>query len=90
MKILSLILSIVVFFGAGFFLIADFRPSMEMNFLIYMSLLVILMLICVVGVLINYPLLLQQRKNVKTIIYNSYSNKRVLNKEFDQQFQYCK
>ena len=86
MKILSLILSIVVFFGAGFFLIADFRPSMEMNFLIYMSLLVILMLICIVGVLINYPVLVQQRKNVKTIIYNSYSNKRILNKEFDQQY----
>lgn len=86
MKIVSLILSIVVFFGAGFFLIADFRPSLEMNFLIYMSLLVILMLICVVGVLINYPILLQHRKNVKTIIYNSYSSKRILNKEFDQQF----
>lgn len=86
MKIVSLILSIVVFFAAGFFLIADFRPSMEMNFLIYMSLLVILMLICIVGVLINYPVLVQQRKNVKTIIYNSYSNKRILNKEFDRQY----
>ena len=86
MKIVSLILSIVVFFGAGFFLIADFRLSMEMNFLIYMSLLVILMLICIVGVLINYPVLVQQRKNVKTIIYNSYSNKRILNKEFDRQY----
>ena len=86
MKIVSLILSIVVFFGAGFFLITDFRPSMEMNFLIYMSLLVILMLICIVGVLINYPVLVQQRKNVKTIIYNSYSNKRILNKEFDRQY----
>ncbi len=86
MKIVSLILSIVVFFGAGFFLITDFRPSSELNFLIYMSLLVILMLICIVGVLINYPIILQQRKNMKTIIYNSYSNKRILNKEFDQQF----
>ncbi|WP_432671582.1 hypothetical protein [Flavobacterium sp. SM2513] len=86
MKIVSLILSIVVFFGAGYFLVVDFRPSMEMNFLIYMSLLVILMLICIVGVLINYPLLMQQRKNVKTIIYNSYSSKRILNKEFDRQY----
>ena len=86
MKIVSLILSIVVFFGAGFFLITDFHPSMEINFLIYMSLLVILMLICVVGVLINYPDLLQHRKNIKTIIHNSYSDKRIINKEFDQQF----
>jgi hypothetical protein len=86
MKIVSLILSIVVFFGAGYFLIIDFRPSLEMNFLIYISLLIILMLICIVGILINYPLLLQHRKNVKTIIYNSYSSKRILNKEFDRQF----
>lgn len=86
MKIVSLILSIVVFFGAGFFLIADFHVSTELNFLIYMSLLVILMLICVVGVLFNYPILLNYKKNIKTIMYNSYSSKRILNKEFDTQY----
>lgn len=86
MKIVSLILSIIVFFGAGYFLIIDFKTSLEMNFLIYMSLLIILMLICIVGVLINFPFLMQQRRNVKTIIYNSYSSKRILNKEFDRQF----
>lgn len=86
MKIVSLILSIVVFFGAGFFLINDFQFSLELNYLLYMSILGILMLICIVGVLINYPLLVQHRKNVKTIIYNSYSNKRIPNKEFDHQF----
>lgn len=86
MKIATLILSIVVFFGSGYFLITDFRPSLEMNYILYMSLLVILMLICIVGILINYPYLVQQRRKVKTIIYNSYSNKRVLNKEFDRQY----
>lgn len=86
MKILSLLLSVLVFFGSGYFLITDFKFSMELNYVLYMSLLVILMLICIVGVLINYPLLLQQRKNVKSIIYNSYSSKRILNKEFDQQY----
>ncbi|WP_026978247.1 hypothetical protein [Flavobacterium tegetincola] len=86
MKIVSLILSIVVFFGAGFFLINDFQASTELNYLLYMSILVVLMLICIVGVLINYPLLIQQRKKVRTIIYNSYSNKRIVNKEFDHQF----
>lgn len=86
MKIATLILSIVVFFGSGYFLITDFRPSLEMNYILYMSLLVILMLICIVGILINYPYLVQQRRKVKTIIYNSYSNKRVLNKDFDRQY----
>lgn len=86
MKILSLILSITVFFGAGFFLITDFQFSLEMNYLIYISLLVILMLICIIGILINYPLLMLQRKNAKNILYNSYSTKRIVNKEFDQQY----
>lgn len=86
MKIASLILSIVVFFGAGYFLITDFTPSLEMNNILYTSLLVILMLICIIGILINYPYLVQQRRKVRTIIYNSYSNKRVLNKEFDRQY----
>ena len=86
MKMLSLILSIIVFFGASYFLISDFQLSLELNYVLYMSILAILMLICVVGVLFNFPLLIAQRKNVKSIIYNSYSNKRILNKEFDKQF----
>ena len=86
MKILSLIMSVVVFFGAGYFLIVDFKPSLELNYLIYISLLVILMLICIIGVLINYPLLMQHRKNVKTILYNSYSKKRIANTEFDHEY----
>lgn len=86
MKIATLILSIVVFFGAGYFLIIDFTPSLELNDILYTSLLVILMLICIVGILINFPYLVQQRRKVKTIIYNSYSDKRVLNKEFDRQY----
>jgi cytochrome bd-type quinol oxidase subunit 2 len=86
MKILSLILCVLVFLGAGYFLIIDFQTSLEMNSILYMSLLVILMLICVVGVLINYPLLMQQRKNVKTTMYNSYSSKRIINREFDRKY----
>ncbi len=86
MKIFALILSIVVFFGAGYFLITDFRFSLELNYLIYMSLLVILMLICIVNILLNYPFLIIKRKKITSIIYNSYSSKRILNKEFDQQY----
>lgn len=86
MKILSLILSILTFFGAGYFLITDFSMSLELNNLIITSLLVILMLISVVNVLINYPLILLKRKKVTTIIYNSYSSKRIQNKEFDHQY----
>lgn len=85
MKIATVILSTIMFFIAGNFLFIDLQPSSEINSFIYISLLVILMLICVVGVLLSYPLLILSRKNSKTIIYNSYSSKRILNKDFDNQ-----
>ncbi|RZK12626.1 MAG: hypothetical protein EOO46_02520 [Flavobacterium sp.] len=86
MKTLSLILSIAVFFTAGYFFVVDFTASTEMNYLIYMALLVILMLICVVGVMINLPMILRERRKMKVLIYNSYSKKRIQNREFDRQF----
>jgi len=86
MKILSLLLSLVVFTTAGYFFVIDFRESTELNYLIYMSLLVILMLICVVGVMINLPLIIAHRRKVRTLIHNSYSQKRIQNKGFDRQF----
>ena len=86
MKIFSLILSLIVFGVAGYFFVADFTPSTELNYLIYMSLLVILMLICVVGVMLNLPVILKQRRKVNAIMYNSYSKKRSANKTFDRQF----
>lgn len=86
MKILSLLLSLVVFTTAGYFFVIDFRDSTELNYLIYMSLLVILMLICVVGVMINLPLIIAQRRKMRTLIHNSYSQKRIQHKGFDRQF----
>lgn len=85
MKVLSLLLSLVVFTAAGYFFVIDFRQSTELNYLIYMSLLVILMLICVVGIMINLPLIIAHRRKMNTLIYNSYSKKRIINKSFDRQ-----
>jgi hypothetical protein len=67
MKALSLIISTIVFFAAGFFFVSDFNLSGELNHVIYMSLLVTLMLVCVVGFLINIPLIIQERKRVKNL-----------------------
>lgn len=67
MKALSLIISTIVFFASGFFFVSDFNLSGELNHVIYMSLLIILMLVCVVGFLINIPLIIQERKRVKNL-----------------------
>lgn len=69
MKALSLIVSTIVFFAAGYFFVTDFNLSGELNHVIYMSLLLTLMLICVVGFLINIPLIIQERKRVKNLAY---------------------
>ncbi|MDI1256802.1 MAG: hypothetical protein PSV16_11955 [Flavobacterium sp.] len=87
MKILSLLLSVTVFTVAGYFFVIDFRNSTEMNYLIYMSLLVVLMLVCIVGVMINLPMILSERRKMREMIYNSYSKKRIANKSFDRQFE---
>lgn len=87
MKILSLVLSVAVFFASGYFFIADFRASTELNYIIYMTLLVVLMLICVVGVMMNLPLLFRSKRKVRSLIYNSYSKERVRNKAFDSRFE---
>ena len=87
MKVISLTLSIAVFVASAYFFITDFTLSSETNYMIYMALLVVLMLICIVGVMINLPVLLRERRKMKTLIYNSYSQKRIRNKEFDSSFE---
>ena len=64
MKTLSLLLSLIVFCVAAYFFAVDFRLSSESNYIIYMALLVILMSICIVGMMINVPLLLREKKKL--------------------------
>ncbi|HLA56962.1 MAG TPA: hypothetical protein VK623_12730 [Flavobacterium sp.] len=80
MKALSLIVSSTVFMIAGYFFVTDFNLSGEMNHLIYMSLLVILMLICIVGMMINVPLIIRERRKMKVLVYNKIT-KRTLKRE---------
>ena len=75
MKALSLLVSLTVFMTSGYFLISDFNLSGEMNDIIYMSLLLILMLICVVGILINLPLIISERRKMKALVYQNIARK---------------
>ncbi len=78
MKILSLLLSGSVFCAAAYFFAIDFNLSAEINHLLYMSILLILMAICVVGILMNMPLLVYGKR--KVISYSNYSKKQIVNK----------
>ncbi len=68
MKALSLIVSFAVFMVAGYFFIVDFNISAEANHFIYISLLLILMMICVVGIILNIPFLLQQKRHINVLL----------------------
>lgn len=81
MKVLSLIISLSVFMASGYFFVTDFNLSDEMNHIIYMILLGILMLICVVGVLINLPLIIRERRKMKVLVYKNITRSQRRSKD---------
>ncbi|MNJ95120.1 hypothetical protein D3C87_128260 [compost metagenome] len=70
MRKFSLIMSLAAFATALFYLILDF-PSLD-NFggIVYFLLMIVLLLICVTGIIINMPLLPSLK--IKRKIKNSY------------------
>ena len=86
MKKLLLIISFAVFGFAGYYFANNLKYSTDLNYIIYMSTWAILILISIVGILYNFPILGKHKRHVKNLIYNSYSDKRIQNKEFDSQF----
>lgn len=75
MRLFSLILSIAVFFVSLYFLVQEFPVSGDANDLIYMALLVILMIICIVGIIINWSLLKKRSNTMVFFVSNGFSKK---------------
>jgi len=68
MKAFALIISTLAFLVSGYVLFTDVQLSNGLNEYIYMSLLLILMLICIVGILINVPLIMEERRKMKVFM----------------------
>lgn len=85
MKTLLLLLSLAVFAFAGYYFASNLRHSTDLNYIIYMSTWLVLIMISLVGIVYNCPRLLSHKRRVKNLIYNSYSSRRIRNKEFDSQ-----
>lgn len=66
MKIFSLILSVVTAVAALSFLIADFPDMTTFSGIILFLLLVILMLICITGIVVNFPFITRVHHKFKT------------------------
>jgi len=77
MKLFSLILSIVVFITSLYFFVLKIAYIDSMNDVIYVSLPLVLMAICIVGVIINWNFIKQPGYNkLMFFVSNTYSAKK--------------
>jgi ABC-type multidrug transport system permease subunit len=85
MKNVTLIISAIVFGFSGYYFISNMQYSTDLNYIVYMMTWLILLLISAIGVVYNIPAL-HRRKRFTNLIYNSYSDRRIRHKEFDEKF----
>jgi hypothetical protein len=57
MRIFSLILSLTSFVITLYFLVTDFPDIATLNGVIYLGIMLILLMVCIMGVIINWPLI---------------------------------
>lgn len=89
MKTLILFLSVLFLMVFGYVFTNNIKDSNDTNYLIFMSLLIISMLICVVVFILNFPQINRSKRRFKSLIYNSYSDRRVKNNGFDKHYSYA-
>ncbi len=84
MKTLYSILSGLVAIAFGYVFVINLRNSFEFNYIIFMSLLAILFFIFVIISVLSSP----RRQRSRSIFYNSYSDRRTKNAEFDKYYSF--
>ncbi len=86
MKNLTILISTIVFAFSGCYFASNLRYSTDLNYIVYMSTWLVLMLISLIGIVYNIPALNRRKRRFKNLIYNSYSERRIRHKEFDEKF----
>jgi membrane protein DedA with SNARE-associated domain len=77
MKLFSLILSVIMFFVALYFFVMKIPYVDSLDEVIYISLLITLMAICITGVIINWEFFRRRRKNrVVLFVSNNFSKRK--------------
>lgn len=79
MKVVALLLSIIVFGVAGYYFAIDFKNSNELNYVIYMGMLLILMSICIVIIMITIPFIIYEKRKMSFFLYTKFSKKKRTN-----------
>jgi predicted membrane channel-forming protein YqfA (hemolysin III family) len=79
MKLFSLVLSVLTFFVSLYFFVLKIPEVNTFDEVIYITLLIILMAICITGVIINWGLIKKQRSNrVILFVSSTLSSKKNL------------
>lgn len=86
MKILTIIVSIIAFAFSGYYFGSNLKYSDDLNYILYMLTWLILMFISLIGIVYNIPALSRRKRRFRNLIYNSYSERRIKHKEFDEKF----
>ena len=84
MKTFTLILSTSLLFFFSYVFFTNFKSSNEINYLLFMILLLVSISICIISCVICVYQLIYSKKRSKTLHYNSYSERRIKNSEFDK------
>lgn len=84
MKTLYLILSNLASLVFGYVFITNLKYSFDFSYLIFMSLLLILFFIFLIVSILNFP----KRTKSRSLFYNSYSDRRTKNEEFDKFYSF--
>lgn len=86
MKTIYSLLANLASIAFGYAFISNLKYSSDFSYIIFMSLLVILVLIFMIVGIMNYP----KRSRSKTLFYNSYSDRRTKNEDFDKFYSFMK
>ena len=89
MKTVILIVSLVFLIFFGYVFVINLNVDYTFNHLIFMTLLIILKLICIVVSILNFPKFTYKKRKSNSLTYNSYSDKRVKNESFDKHYSYA-
>jgi hypothetical protein len=84
MKTLYLILSNAASLLFGYLFVSNLRYSFEFSYLLMMSLFFILFFIFIIVGILSFP----KRTKTKSLFYNSYSDRRTKNPEFDKFYSF--
>lgn len=84
MKTLLLIFSGIASFLVAYVFVINLKYSFELNYILFMSLLILLFLVFITLSILIYT----KKTKSKTLFYNSYSNKRTKNDGSDKFYNF--